>query len=74
MGCPPLKKKLRTATSLWASQHVVLDLPLGGLDVQEHSICCTLPQKTQNIWHHMDPVYKTESFQHNDAHNYRQSN
>jgi hypothetical protein len=36
--------------------------PLGGLDVQERSLCCTPPQKTQNIWHHMAPVLKLKVF------------
>jgi hypothetical protein len=36
--------------------------PLGGLDVQEHSLCCTPPQKTQNIWHHMAPGLKFKVF------------
>lgn len=36
--------------------------PLGGLDVQVHSLCCTPPQKTQNIWHHMAPGLKFKVF------------
>jgi len=74
MSSTKLKKKKKNCKDCYILMGISacsVGPPLGGLAVQEHSLCCTPPQKTQNIWHHMAPVFKTESFQHNDAHNYK---
>jgi len=74
MSSTKLKKKkkrtVRTATSVWVSQHVVLDHPLVAL-MYKNIACVAHLHRKLKIFGTTWLVFKTESFQHNDAHNHR---